>query len=134
MSILYAVSPILGYIKGPPFLVILSITLFYTAEDIFNQLNIIYFNEISNNKLRSRVPLVWTFKAFGSIAINFILLYIPDYRDFFLLALCVCISYIIFVPFVIESPYFAFKSGDLRKYFDVIKDIGKRNSKDENKI
>lgn len=87
MGVIYIVAPIIAYMSNNIAMVSIAIGLIYVAVDINNQLNIIYFNEVVGNKMRSKVSIFWIFQTLGGLVINFILMYIFDFKVFLLLSI-----------------------------------------------
>lgn len=97
MAFTYFVAPLLGFFGNSPFWVTLGIAFYYVGNDIYYQLGAIYINEISSNHLRSKVPIFWTLSGIGSIVINLILLFIPNYRYFLLLSFISFVSFFLII-------------------------------------
>lgn len=127
IAVLYIVAPLLGSYSLNFQIVCLSLVLFFVAQDILYQLAFIYYNEIASTTLRSKISIIGTYYAFGNLAINYILVFIPDYRDFYMLSLIGCTFAIWLVIKMIETPYFAFSTGKLIKYMNTLEDIGYQN-------
>ena len=91
---------------------------------MFYSLSFIYFNEISSNLLRSKVVFFTSYYYIGTLAINIVLKFVIDFRDFFLMSMIACVFYIwLYIKFI-ESPFFVFLERKLMKYKKILLRIG----------
>ena len=107
-----------------------GILLVWTSTDIFYSMSLIYFNEITSDYLRSKVSIFFIIAAIGSISINGILLFIPDFKDFYIFCFLCSVFFSIFYFKFLPSPFYIFSTGNFKKYHDTLLDIGEKNGKD----
>ena len=111
-----------------------GVLLTWTSTDIFYSMALIYFNEITSDYLRSKVSIFFIIAAVGAISINFILLFIPDFKNYYLFCFICCFLFsFLFFRFV-PSPFFVFSTGNFKNYHDSLLEIGTRNGKDSEEL
>lgn len=99
----------------------------WTATDIFYSITVVYVNEISSNYYRSKVSYFFMLNAFSSIFINFIMVYVTNYRHFYLIILILASILTPFCLKIIETPFFYYANGNLLKFIESLKKIGSVN-------
>ena len=85
----------------------------WTATDVFYSIIVVYINEISSNYYRSKVSYFFMLNAFSSIVINFFMIYITNYRHFYIVILILSAIITPFCLKLLETPYFYYANGDI---------------------
>ena len=85
----------------------------WTATDVFYSITVVYINEISSNYYRSKVSYFFMLNAFSSIFINFIMVYVTNYRHFYIIILILSAILTPYCLKIIETPFFYYSNGNL---------------------
>ena len=101
----------------------------WTATDVVYSITVVYINEISSNYYRSKVSYFFMLNAFSSIVINFIMLYITNYRHFYIVILILGAVISPFCLRLIETPFFYYANGDILGFVKTLKRIASFNKK-----
>ena len=118
------ISQQLGYISA-------GMVLVWTAIDIYYSNSVLYLNEISGNYLRARIAKFFIFSAAGAILINFVLIYITNYKSFLMICLACISTFSIFLSKIIESPFILFTNGKIKSCYDSLFAISVFNRTDK---
>lgn len=95
----------------------------WTATDVFYSITVVYVNEISSNYYRSKVSYFFMLNAFSSIFINFVMIYVTNYRHFYVIVLILTSILTPYCLKIIETPYYYFANGNLLSFIKSLKKI-----------
>ena len=125
---------LLGIIANGIFLSSTAVLSLWTATDVFYSMAVVYVNEISSNYYRSKVSYFFMLNSFSSIVVNFIMIFIPNYRKFYVIILLLSAVLSPFCLKLIETPFFHFANGSILHFIHSLKKIASYNHKNQAKI
>ena len=99
------------------FFIVLGIVVVKSGILAFHTIANLYINEICSNFLRSKFLFFDLISSLGSICVNFLLVFIEGYKNFFLLCFLIMIFFTAFFYRIIESPYFIFFTKDVKNFY-----------------
>ena len=97
----------------------------------FHSIANLYVNEICSDFLRSKYMFFDFISAIASIFINFVLIYIEGYKNFFILCFLIMIFFTAFFYRIIESPFYTYFTNDVKNFYLNLSQISQFNEKDK---
>lgn len=123
MLVFFFIGSMLSIFSESFLVLSLGLAFTWTAIDIFYTMSSTYFNEISSNYLRSKVIVFYFISAAGGITMNGILMFITSYRYFYIFCFINSLIFSLAFTQIIETPFFGYASGDILKFFNILKQI-----------